>query len=72
MYRESDQLKDFMYQCINKSIATTNYQMRLDDFEVTIDCADGINGGASSLAATSLGAAALVAASLFWWHKKLI
>jgi hypothetical protein len=54
-----------MYQCINKSIATTNYQMRLDDFEVTINCQDGVNSGASSLAATSLGAAALVAASLF-------
>ena len=59
-----------MYQCINKSIATTNYQMRLDDFEVTIDCSDAINGGASSLAATALGAA-VVAASLFWL-KKLI
>jgi len=60
-----------MYQCINKSIATTNYQMRLDDFEVTINCSDGVNSGASALAATSLGAAALVAASLFWF-KKLI
>ncbi len=55
-----------MYQCINKSIATTNYQMRLDDFEVTINCKDqGIDSGASALAATTLGAAALVATSLY-------
>ena len=59
-------MKDFMYQCINKSIATTNYQMRLDDFEVTINCKDqGIDSGASALAATTLGAAALVATSLY-------
>lgn len=65
MYRERDQMKDFMYQCINKSIASTNYQMRLDDFEVTINCSDANNNGAPALTATTLGAAALVAASLY-------
>jgi hypothetical protein len=40
--------------------------MRLDDFEVTINCKDqGVESGASALAATSFGAAVLVAASLF-------
>jgi|TARA_B110000285_G_scaffold222251_1_gene276206 hypothetical protein len=38
--------------------------MRLDDFEVTINCAEGING-ASALTATTMGAAALVVASLY-------
>jgi len=55
-----------MYQCINKSIATTNYQMRLDDFEIKINCNDGVNSGAQNLAAGAIGAATLVAASLYW------
>jgi len=54
-----------MYQCINKSIATTNYQMRLDDFEIKINCNDGVNSGAQNLAAGAIGAATLVAASLY-------
>ena len=64
MYRQSDQMKDFMYQCINRSIGSTNYTTRLDDFEVKITCTDSVNSGAKTLAA-GLGAAALVGASLY-------
>ena len=61
LMKENDGTQSMMHRCMNKAVASRNFEMTLNDFEVSMNCVGKDNGSAGLVAgaAASLSLAAL-------------
>ena len=54
-----------MYHCINNAIATQDVKMSIDNYDFSLKC-DNTWAGAMQLGASTVGAAGLLMATIYW------